>query len=102
MHTASTDLYDSTREGTAPAGRVAGKIVVITGAARGPGAAQAHVTDHAAWVRLATNHGAKIAVDGGFTGQAGVKAFFDAVRAVGRSDGGTATSAASLTDAATQ
>ena len=41
MQTDSTDLYGPTREGTAPAGRVAGKVVVITGAARGQGAAQA-------------------------------------------------------------
>jgi 3alpha(or 20beta)-hydroxysteroid dehydrogenase len=46
--------------------------------------------------------GAEIAVDGGFTGQAGAKTLFDAVRAADGSDGGTATSAASLADAATQ
>jgi hypothetical protein len=44
--------------------------------------------------------GAEIAVDGGFTGQAGAKALFDAVRAVDKSDRGRATAAASPADAA--
>ena len=41
MATDGTGLHEPGRESTATAGRVAGKVVVITGAARGQGAAEA-------------------------------------------------------------